>query len=750
MADVSKETGELLRTNGSNAEYGIVQHAEHNRKPEPVHRTSGRYIDRFGGSNHGWGTRKKYGTRVVNFTSLETLYVLEQCMPDLSDSDCDQCLKIAIGQMVEVRQVGRILQPSCNVRYEIYPFIGATSISSPPPSTTTNRSTGAGSETGDGGETGKFTITNNCSHTVWPAFSSACNGTMFSLQTQQSRVVHLPPGPTFQIWARTGCTNSTAGNFTCQTGDCKVNCSGNGFPPATNLAEFGLNQYDDLDYYDVSLVNGYNVAVAVVPQGGNGSNCAVIGCIYDIDGACPEELKLGGACQSPCNAFNNSLYCCTSNDLSPVMCPPMVYSTLFEKACPRAYYSHALDGDTRTFRCGGSPAFTVTFCPSSPTLIRSMNQTNYALNKETILDSLFSFWWQTCATKLRKPLPEYMKCTVEINEISTMESLQFDINTIGAATHNFSIDDKLGEGGFGEVYKGKLASGQEVAVKRLLQNSKQGVIEFKTEVLLLAKLQHKNLVKLLGFCVTSKEKILVYEFLPNSSVDRFLFDRTSSASMDWQTRLNIIVGVARGLMYLHEDSRLKVIHRDLKTSNILLDDSMNPNISDFGLAKLFGEGQTQGDTKRIVGTYGYMAPEYAIIDRYSVKSDVYSFGVIVLEIISGQKNRFFGGLQGDEALLHQTWRLWNAGKALDLVDTTLNEDFSHEEVIRCYQIGLLCIQEDAIQRPRMRWILDALSRPSIGLSEPTAPRFFGNAVKPDQGHHTYTGTETITDLYPRD
>jgi len=184
---------------------------------------------------------------------------------------------------------------------------------------------------------------------VFPAY----NGTMFSLQTQQSRVVDVPPGSSFRIWARTGCTNSTAGNINCQTGYCgsgKVNCSGYGFSAATNLAEFGLGYDDDLDSYDVSLVNGDNVAVAVVPQGGNGSKCAVTGCIYDIDGACPQELKLGGTCRRPCYPIENSSYCCTSNALNTVMCPPPVYSTLFKKACPRAYYRYALDGDTRTFR----------------------------------------------------------------------------------------------------------------------------------------------------------------------------------------------------------------------------------------------------------------------------------------------------------------------------------------------------------------------------------------------------------------
>lgn len=348
-------------------------------------------------------------------------------------------------------------------------------------------------------------------------------------------------------------------------------------------------------------------------------------------------------------------------------------------------------------------------------------------------------------------------------EIKDVESLLFDLNTIRTSTHNFSLDNKLGEGGFGEVYKGKLPNGQEIAVKRLSKNSGQGIAEFKTEIVLVAKLQHKNLVKLLGFCLQLKEKILIYEFLPNSSLDRFLFDPTKNMALAWETRFKIILGIARGLLYLHEDSRLKVIHRDLKSSNILLDESMNPKISDFGLAKLFGVDQTQGDTKRIVGTYGYMAPEYAITGHFSVKSDVFSFGVIVLEIVSGQKNRYFARPQLEEALLHRAWRLWNENEVLSLVDPALDNRYPMEEVMKCIHIGLLSVQEDPTERPRMTSIVGALNGDSVSLPTPKAPQFFGNTRQVTEASLSnmnsqalgvkvempYTGTKNITDLYPR-
>ncbi|KAG6529647.1 hypothetical protein ZIOFF_011860 [Zingiber officinale] len=174
--------------------------------------------------------------------------------------------------------------------------------------------------------------------------------------------------------------------------------------------------------------------------------------------------------------------------------------------------------------------------------------------------------------------------------------------TIAEATGNFCMDNKLGEGGFGPVYKGKLKEGQEIAVKRLSKTSMQGTDEFKNEVMVIAKLQHRNLVRLLGCCVQGGERMLIYEYMLNGSLDTFLFDRDRCRLLDWRMRYNIILGIARGLLYLHHDSRYRIIHRDLKTSNILLDKDMNPKISDFGMAKLFGGDETTGNTKRVVGT----------------------------------------------------------------------------------------------------------------------------------------------------
>ncbi|XP_031279194.1 cysteine-rich receptor-like protein kinase 15 isoform X2 [Pistacia vera] len=324
--------------------------------------------------------------------------------------------------------------------------------------------------------------------------------------------------------------------------------------------------------------------------------------------------------------------------------------------------------------------------------------------------------------ELARPTP--VTLAHEVDFIGSEELTFLHLAIIEAATDDFSDSNKLGKGGFGTVYKGVLPNGKEVAVKRLSRRSWQGLDEFKNEIIIIAKLQHRNLVRLLGCGIEEEEKLLVYEYMPNRSLDLFIFDSERRSQLDWKMCNNIIGGIARGLLYLHEDSRLKIIHRDLKPSNVLLDEEMVAKISDFGMARIFcDENQNAAKTRRVVGTYGYMAPEYAMEGLFSVKSDVFSFGVVLLEIISGKRNSGFYLTGHAQTLLAYAWQLWNEGKELQFVDPVLMESCSTPEVMRCIHIGLLCVQEDPAVRPTMSSVVALLGSPSIGLPEPRQPAF---------------------------
>ncbi|XP_074336358.1 cysteine-rich receptor-like protein kinase 44 [Apium graveolens] len=387
---------------------------------------------------------------------------------------------------------------------------------------------------------------------------------------------------------------------------------------------------------------------------------------------------------------------------------------------------------------------------------------------------LVLFWILKRKRKQRIPTGRSNDDIVE--DISNIESLQYDFSTVQLATNYFSDSNKLGEGGFGSVHKGIFQNGQEIAVKRLSRGSNQGQQEFINEVMLVAKLQHRNLIRLIGFCFEGTERLLIYEFMPNASLNHFIFDSAKRSYLDWERRYKIISGVARGILYLHEDSRLRIIHRDLKASNVLLDAEMNPKIADFGMARLFNLDETltetQAITNRIVGTYGYMAPEYAMYGQFSVKSDVFSFGVLVLELLSGQKNHNFRNGENVEDLASFAWKNWREGTPSNVIDPILrNSSGSLHEMIRCIHIGLLCVQENVRERPTMASVVLMLNSFSLSLAVPSEPAFFmhstidtevplltentdsrasNNSKNSTDNSVKYSINEaSITDLYPR-
>ncbi|XP_048498826.1 probable LRR receptor-like serine/threonine-protein kinase At1g53430 isoform X4 [Beta vulgaris subsp. vulgaris] len=296
----------------------------------------------------------------------------------------------------------------------------------------------------------------------------------------------------------------------------------------------------------------------------------------------------------------------------------------------------------------------------------------------------------------------------ENDELRRLDRGYFTLRQIKAATDDFSHRNKIGEGGFGPVYKGVLLDGKVIAVKQLSSKSKQGNREFVTEIGMISALQHPNLVKLYGYCIEGKELLLVYEYMENNCLARALFGREDQKlHLDWRTRKNICSGIARGLAYLHEESRLKIVHRDIKATNILLDRDLSAKISDFGLAKLDEEENTHIST-RVAGTIGYMAPEYAMRGYLTDKADVYSFGVVVLEIVSGTSNTRYMPREEFIFLLDWAYVLLEQGNLLELVDPTLGSSYSEDEVLRLLNIALMCTNPSPTLRPKMSSVVSMI------------------------------------------
>ncbi|KAK1408516.1 hypothetical protein QVD17_40359 [Tagetes erecta] len=352
------------------------------------------------------------------------------------------------------------------------------------------------------------------------------------------------------------------------------------------------------------------------------------------------------------------------------------------------------------------------------------------------------FWYASRKRHYAQPIVDRELFQIYESQKEHMELPLFSFSIVSQSTASFSLSNKLGEGGFGIVYKGVL-EGKEIAVKRLSMTSKQGLDEFKNEVICISKLQHRNLVKLLGCSIEGDEKLLIYEYMPNKSLDMLLFDKTQSKVLDWTKRFHIIEGIARGLLYLHQDSRLRIIHRDLKASNILLDLDMNPKISDFGIARSFGGNETQANTERVVGTYGYMSPEYALDGLFSTKSDVFSYGVLVLEIVSGNRNRGFVHTKHDNNLIGHAWRMHDEGRSMELTDSTLDEPSDPSKVLRSIEVGLLCVQESPEDRPDMSSVVRMLSGEGA-LQKPKKPAFFTERNLPAGSDYSSSATNYPT------
>ncbi|EER95133.1 hypothetical protein BDA96_01G455700 [Sorghum bicolor] len=287
----------------------------------------------------------------------------------------------------------------------------------------------------------------------------------------------------------------------------------------------------------------------------------------------------------------------------------------------------------------------------------------------------------------------------------------FSLNELKTATRNFHMLNCIGRGGFGAVYKGNLKDGTQIAIKKLAAESKQGISEFLTEINVISNVRHPNLVKLIGCCAEGSNRLLVYEYAENNSLaNALLGPKNKCIPLDWQKRAAICIGTASGLAFLHEEAQPRIVHRDIKASNILLDKKLLPKIGDFGLAKLFPDTVTHIST-RVAGTMGYLAPEYALLGQLTKKADIYSFGVLLLEVISGESSSKSTWGPDMHVLVEWTWKLREEGRLLEIVDPEL-ENYPEEQMLRFIKVALLCTQATSQQRPSMKQVVNMLSNQS--------------------------------------
>ncbi|XP_037411291.1 G-type lectin S-receptor-like serine/threonine-protein kinase SD2-5 [Triticum dicoccoides] len=571
-----------------------------------------------------------------------------------------------------------------------------------------------------------FKIINQCSYTVWPA---ALPGGGVKLDPGETWALNMPAGTsTGRIWARTGCSLLGKGG-SCQTGDCSglLACTVSTRSPIT-LGEFSLAQgQSDDDFFDISLIDGFNVPMDFLPVPVQGRSGCSKGprCAANITSQCPRELKAPGGCNNPCTGSTASR-CNTS------------YSAFFKQMCPDAY---SKPDDTSTYSCPSGTKYQVIFCPlinqtlsptdESPlpappakatpptpsTLPTTIGPTSMKPKSPSgrrvvailapvggliLLTILFLVAFFIC--KRRTQQQHEMEEEEEFGELEGTP-MRFTFQQLRAATEQFA--DKLGEGGFGSVFKGQFG-GERIAVKRL-DRTGQGKREFSAEVQTIGGIHHINLVRLIGFCAEKSHRLLVYEYMPKGSLDRWIYCRhdNDASPLDWSTRCKIITHIAKGLSYLHEECTKRIAHLDIKPQNILLYDDFNAKLSDFGLCKLIDRDMSQVVT-RMRGTPGYLAPEW-LTSQITEKADIYSFGVVVMEIISGRKNLDTSRSEESIHLISLLEEKVNSDRLVDLIDNNSNDMQAHkQDAIQMMMLAMWCLQIDCKKRPKMSEVVNVL------------------------------------------
>ncbi|XAR73586.1 Non-specific serine/threonine protein kinase [Bertholletia excelsa] len=442
-------------------------------------------------------------------------------------------------------------------------------------------------------------------------------------------------------------------------------------------------------------INGFYVAATRAVTGG-GTVYAVAQCAQTVsESGCRTCLQV---------AYNNIQGC-----------PPGADARAVDAGCFLRYSDTAFFADNQTTNIshflGGSS--------KKKTIIEAVGGGGGGL---LLLAVLATLWYR----RSRK-----VKAVERANLLGSTElqgPVAFSYRVLKSVTNNFSDKNKLGEGGFGDVYKGILKNGKAVAVKRLALVSGQAKSDFESEVRLISNVCHRNVIRLLGCCSTGPQLLLVYDYMANGSLDKFLYGE-SRGTLNWKQRFDIIFSTARGLAYLHDQFHVRIIHRDIKSSNILLDDEFQPKIADFGLARLLPEDRSHLSTK-FAGTLGYIAPEYAIHGQLSEKADTYSFGIVVLEIVSGRRCNEIRVDPVTECLLKEAWRLYEDDQHMQLVDETLDpNEHRAEDLKKVIEIALMCTQSPASARPTMSEVVLLLSAPAADPRRLRRPTFIDNETR---------------------